>query len=289
VSLSNLSGFSKMPNEFLWTYQTAGDARPSASTYGTVVTPGNNTMGSWAELTDGANVTEDVWLCGVVLQSNGTAVIRDTLVDIGIDPSAGTSYSVLIPYLALSHASGYTGGGVTYDFPLHIPAGSSIAARASVNNATVGTLYVWMRLWGRPTRPDATAKGTFIEAIGIVTGSSRGTTVTPGTTSEGSWTSLGSTVNNLWYWQMGQGMADASVSSSLVAGDLSVGDGSNKRVVIEEHMLATANNDYCWNVNLLKPPPVAVVKAGTTVYARLQHAGTADTGHWVAAYGVGGG
>jgi hypothetical protein len=186
----------KVPS-FGWHLSTA-TGQPAAA-FGTSVTPGNNTYGTYAELIDGALVTDDVWAVRIQVNSNTVSgAARDTLLTIGIDPTAGTSYTDHISHLLVSDANTYTSdhGGVWYDFPFRIPAGSSIAAKASVNNATVGTLRCWMQLYGRPESSEVSPLGTKFRTFGEVTASSRGTLVTPGTTSEGAWTQLGSALTD---------------------------------------------------------------------------------------------
>lgn len=276
-------------NDYRWQLSTQQGVRPAAA-YGTVVTPGNNTKGSWAELIDGALVTEDVWFILVNLNSNAvSAAARDTLVDIGIDPSAGTSYVVKIPNLLMAGASRYNvgSGGVWYCFPLHIPAGSSIAARSSVNNATVGTHRCFAILLGAPRRPETTRKGTYIEAFGATEASSRGTTVTPGTTSEGAWTQLGTASRALWWWQVGSAANDASFQAAGIHLDVSAGTASDKKMLIEDLLECRTSGEQQNNA------PLTIgcnsnCAPGDNIYGRAQSSAAADTTFSMMAYGVGG-
>ena len=135
----------------------ADGTRPAAA-WGTSVTPGNNTYGSYAALISGASVTDDAH--GILININSVSTstaAKDCIVTIGIDPAGGASYTAFIEHLLCSCAGAYASaqcgaGGVNYYFPVRVPSGSSIAAKASVNNATVGTVRVAVTLY-RTTRP----------------------------------------------------------------------------------------------------------------------------------------
>lgn len=274
-------------NSFEW-WTSNNTGRPSAA-MGTSITPGNNTMGSYTQLLAGASVTQDVF--GILIQINSNAVAaaaRDTLVTIGVDPAGGTSYTDTIQNLLGSCAAPNTFGGINYYFPLWIRAGSSIAAKASVNNATVGTLRVYTQVLGQPTNPEAIKVGTYVDSFGVTTGSSNGTTVTSGTTSEGSWTTLAtSTSRSCWWWQLGMGCNDSTMAALVYAADLGIGDGTTKRVVVND-MLAFADSSERLSYGPYTFGCEFDAAAGVNVYGRLQCSGTADSGLSLAAYGLGG-
>lgn len=274
-----------------WRLSSQAGVRPTAN-YGTAVTPGNNSKGSWAQVFSAASVVNEVWGVWInILGGQVTTAARDIIVDIGIDPAGGTSYSVHIPDLigscASFHSSGINavGGGHSYFFPLFIPAGSSIAARASVNNATVGTVRVWMKIYGKPTYPELTKRGSVCAAFGIVSASSRGTAVTPGGASDGAWVSLGTTSREYWFWQVGMGVNDSTMSSLHMHGDLSYGDGSTKIMVVEDAMWITDSVEGMANV-ILPFEGMRQVPNGSELFVRAQCSGTADAAYAMAAWGV---
>lgn len=278
--------------DFTWQQLSVTGTRPGTAK-GATVTPNAviNTKGNWAEVLTAAQMANDAWMVLININSNFVAAAaRDTLVDIGIDPAGGTSYTVLIPDLLGSCAGPLNiGSGLWYCFPLHIPAGASVAARASINQAVGGTLRVFAQVFGLPRRPELCAKGTFCRAIGVVSGSSRGTTITSGTTSEGAWTSLGTTADDLWWWQLGMGVNDSTMTAqNIYACDLSFGDASNKDIIIEEQEFVVVSASEA----LATPGCIAGcnrhVKSGMTIYGRMQCSGTADSALSMAAYGVGG-
>lgn len=277
-----------LPPEYGWSLVTA-TGRPAAA-WGTSVTPGNNTYGSYAELIDGALVTQDVWWIDILISSGATAAAaRDLIVTIGIDPSAGTSYVDTINHLLGSGAAAYDvySGGVWYGFPLRIPAGSSIAAKASVNNATVGTVRVTARLYGLPRHPEVTPLGSFVRSFGVTLGSSSGTTVTPGTTSEGSYAQLGTaTAEPLWYWEWGVGVSDSTMSSVVHHCDLACGDATNKRLIVLDGLVHFSSNEATSKQR--HQGEFMRVATGDLIYGRMQCSGTVDSAISMMAYGVGG-
>lgn len=259
--------------------------RPAAA-MGTAVTPGNNAMGSYTQLL--AGLANDAYGVLININSNNvSAAARDTLINIGIDEAGGSSYAVKIPYLLGSCASQMDVlGGIWYYFPLFVRAGSTIAAQASVNNATVGTLRVWSTFFGRPRNPAACKVGSYVEAIGAVSASSRGTLITPGTTADGAWTSLGATTKANWWWQTGMGVNDSTMSALLYALDLAVGSSGEMPLITDQIWRSDATERHS-NTPLLAGCE-RYVPAGTTLYSRLQCSGTADSNTSVIAYGLGG-
>lgn len=276
-------------NAFNWSVGSHQTTRPAAA-FGTSVTPGNNTKGSWVSLLAGTSVTQDVFgLLINVNSGNKSAAAKDMLVDIGVDPSGGTSYTVLAPDLITSCAAPYNigNGGVWYYFPIWIRAGSRIGARASVNNATVGTVRVNVTCFGQPRNRQLIKVGTRIEAIGVTGASSSGTAVTSGTTTEGSWTSLGTLTNPAWWFQVGMGVNDTTMAALAYHLDVAIGDASNKDIVIENSLITTTTGEQLNNM-----PNVADVgkyaPAGTNVYGRMQCSGTPDSNLSMVAYALGG-
>lgn len=264
--------------------------RPSA-TYGTTIIPGENTKGTAVEIM--ADLPFDAWGILIGIQGNNASnSIRDTLIDILSDPSGGTSYTTtLIPNLLAAGINTLANvSALFYYFPLRIPAGSALAAAAAVNNATVGDLFVFCTVYGKPKRPEVCKAGQYVTAIGVDTANSRGTVVTPGTTSEGAWTSLGTPTKSHWWWQVGMGIADSSVAGKCLALDVGVGTTGNQRVILEDvfFTIDSAENCYPSNNHLHQAMAYAEVPAGEEVWGRMQNSSSNETNHNMAAYGCGG-
>ena len=258
---------------------------------GVAVTPGNNTKGAYATLISAANFANDAYGILIHINSGATsAAARDMLIDIGTDPAGGTTFGVVIPDLLGSAAgTAIVGGGIWYYFPLFIKAGSTLGARASVNNATVGTVRVNAIVYGRPRRPEYVKAGQKVTAYGITAGTSSGTAVTSGTTSDGTWTALATAIaERNWWWQVGVGVNNGTITAVNYTADLAAGDATNKDMLIEDHTYYgdTAENWSCSPVNIMSGENA--VASGVNVYGRLQCSGTAITGLSMAAYGMSG-
>lgn len=275
-------------NDFTWQTSNIAGTRPAAA-LGVTVTPGNNAKGSYAEVLTSSDVAYDVY--GMMINFNSgsaSGAARDTIVDIGVDPAGGTSYSVLVPDLLASCAADVSiSYGINYYFPIRVKAGSSIAARASVNNGTVGTLKTYITIFGKPRDPAAVWAGTKVTAYGIDSANSCGTAITSGTTSEGSWTSIASTSSDHRWFQMGMGVNNSSMTiSNIYACDIAYGDASNKHIIIQDQYWCIPTSAETLATSIPLEGGERFVKSGTSLYYRMQCSGTADSGLSGAIYGV---
>lgn len=266
-----------------------GTARLS-STMGTNVTPGTGGYGSYAAV--GSALTSAAYGVRVMVHSNYTnGVVRETILNIGYDPAGGTSYSVLIPDLqcgAAGNPTGGAGGPLEYVFPLYIPGGATLAAAAYSNVANA--FYVGVQVFQAPISPESIKYGTFVQAIG--TSGRGGVAVTPGTSSDGAWTSIGTTTAPLWYWQVGWGGKDPGtvLYGNAMALDVAVGDGSNYEIIIQENYRQI---DTTERMGMMGSQGLQgyyhPVPSGATIYSRAQMSGGAadPDGNTVIVYGVG--
>ncbi len=276
------------PNTFQYLAGSNLTTQPPAnggSAWGVTVTPGNNTYGAWAQLI--AAVTYSCFYIEINFNSITTAAaVKDCIANIGIDPAGGTSYTTLIPHLLCSDAqyTAYTGHwGVSYQFPVFIPAGSSIACQMSVNNATVGTGRCNIKVYGQPSRPELVKFGTSVEALGITAATSTGTTVTSGTTSEGAWTSLGTTTARGCFIQFGVKHTASAISNESFHADLSFGGATGKIIVMQDAQIYLTISE---SVSMIQPPAWCDIPSGSTIYGRLQCGDTPTAGIGMAAYVV---
>lgn len=276
-------------NDFRW--QVSSTVQRPGTNYGATVNPSGtaNTYGSYQQLISGASVTEDVYF--ILINFNSWAVsaqARDMIATIGLDPAGGTSYTDTIQHLLITGATPYNvgSGGVWYAFPLFIPAGTSIAVKVSQNNTALNAGRCWVQLFGRPARPETVRVGRFVETIGAVTASSRGTSVTSGTTSDGSLVSLGTTTNDTWWHQLGFGVNDNSMVTVAYHMDLAA-DSAGSKLLIQDLPITTTTAEQV-NNSPLTAGCTANVPGGTTLYGRMQCSGTPDTGLSMIAYCLGG-
>lgn len=284
--------------EFQFSEGSHTTTRPAAA-FGTSITPGNNTFGTAVQV--GADLTVEAWAILIGVNSINLSVnAKDSLTQIGFDFAGGTTFPASPDRynsitLLTSCASPYNfttsgaGVGILYYFPLRIPSGTAILARGSVNNATVGTQNVWWQTWGRPKYPEATRRGCYVESLGIVAGSSRGTVVTPGGASEGTAVSLGTLNSNApcWYWEFGHGINDGSMSNAAIHNDLLMGSSSGP-LILENGLVVSSTAESLTKAPSLMYNPIHEVAGGTEIFGRCQSSTTVDAEHNMAAYGVGG-
>jgi hypothetical protein len=271
-------------NSYGLTLPSQGTTRP-ATAQGTSVTPATAAFGAWARVQNA--ISYDAYGILLVINSNTQSNnSRNTVVNIGIDSAGGTNYTVIIPDLLGGGATTFTtpGNGVWYYFPILIPRGSTIAAQA---RSTVTTaLRVAIQTFQQPPNPSMIRKGSFVTDFGVT--NTAGTTVVGGTTAEGAWTTIGTTTGRYWWWQAGVQISTADTAFQNVALelDISVGNATNKDIIIQNLTIVTTTAEQMSN------PPLSAgvewdVPSGTTIYARLQSSGNLDA-YQVAVYGLGG-
>lgn len=276
-------------NSFLWHFSNF--TTPSA-TPGTSVTPGaNNAEGSWTQVATSANIAYDVCLIYIAIGGGNTSTAqKDHLLDIGVDPAGGTSYTAVINNIVCGQTQAVTTGWDEFVFPLRIKAGSSVAVRVQGNNATAGTVRVVADFYGRPTAPENIPVGQWSETIGTITNSA-GTSVTPGNAAEGSWTSLGTTTKYLWHWQIGMQLSNGTITAQYTTFDLAYGDATNKEIILEDIAIGFYGTAEIKASTLMGRAMIRAtrpVPAGSTIYARARCSTAPTATYNCTAIGIGG-
>lgn len=262
-----------------------------AATIGTAVTPGSsNALGSWTQLLSALTYAAT----GFYIQvhsgaTSGAAKLH--LLDIGIDPAGGSSYTAIIQNFVIGSSPALTvAGNREHFFPLRIPAGATVAARIRGSNATAGTVRIAIRAYGRPSVPWALPVGSYTETLGsITTGSTLGQSITPGNAADGGWADLGTTTLPLWWWQLGYQINNTTITAEYTYLELAYGDASNKVTIFKimhggttgETAGLAAQTQLCWHAAY---NPVA---AGENIYVRARCNNSPDTGYNVSVVGVG--
>lgn len=287
-----VSGGISQPNGQSFAVGNGFSTRPS-TTHGTAITPGNNAFGTVVQVVAGASVTQAIYEVQVMFHDGFTSAnARDMLCKIVTDPAGGTNWSTLVPNLLTSCAGTFNGAfPITYRIPVVIPAGSSIGVAASVNNATVGTVYCTIQCYGSPARSlvSGVDYGTHVEAIGITSASSSGTAVTPGGAAEGTWTLLGTTTQSAFCFFAGVGINNATMNSLIYHCDLAVSadGGTTKDIVVEDLYVATSSAETMGYAMIPSARSLRIYPAGVRLYGRAQCNGAPDTGFSMAGYAVG--
>ena len=172
---------------------------PNATLPGTQVTAGaNDTPATAVTLLD--DLTHDVEYLRIgtrgynSLGNNGSA-----LLDILYDPAGGTDWQTLIPSLLTGFTLATTasaGVPLWYDFPIWIPAGASIGARAqTAHSSDITSGRVVVQAFGANANPASWWCGQSVSAIGVDVANSIGVLHTPGASGAfSSWANFGSTL-----------------------------------------------------------------------------------------------
>lgn len=262
---------------------------------------GTNCPGHANANTKGANtallagIAEDCYGIAILLMGGATdATIRRQLTDILIDPdagagNAGASWSVSIANLLSSGpAFGTNRTGYWFYFPLYLKAGTAIGAAHQDLVATTQALRVAVRIFGKPRRPDALTCGTKVQTLGVDTSTTAGTTITPGTSGAwGSYTaSLGTLNNDSWWWQLGCGTADTTMSAINMLFDVAC-NATNKIICAQEILYSANSDEHSGKQAFGSCLPIQYIGAGQNVYARANCTNSAaDSGNTVAVYAM---
>lgn len=266
-------------------------ANPSA-TIGTSVVPGSSSIeGSWTQIASSANIAQDCyWLYMQVSGGATSAQDKNMLLDIGIDPAGGTSYTAFISNLQIGSSPALTSpGNREHVFPIFIKAGSSVAVRAQTNNATAGTIRVAATFYGQPTNPQNVPIGALSQTFGTISGSS-GLSFTPGNAADGSWVDLGTTSTALWWWQMGYGLNNITITAEYTYIEVAWGDATNKHSIFKV-MHGGTTSETCGlagQTQMLSCAAYSPVPAGAHIYIRGRCNNAPDTGYHATVVGIGG-
>lgn len=275
--------------DFQWQYSNVATTRLVAGWGTSHTAAAAPAFSTYATLVSAANVASDVYLVELVFSNVFlSATTRNMLVNIGVDTAGGTNFVTKIPNIMCGHAgSMVVAGGISYVFPLYIPAGSTIGIQASGTSASAFSTAI--KIYGLPRRPEAVRVGSYVTAFGITAATATGTAITLGTTGRGNYTQVGATTTRPhWWWQMGYTFIDTGVTAGSVAFDMAAGSSTTVNKQIMENVLyfQTAAE------SLSNIPPFAGfynnVGVGENIYIRGQGSGTAETSTSVVAYGLGG-
>lgn len=196
-----------LPRAPSWSHWTTSIGSPTGTSNLGVAVPAGDTV-SYVANTDGNPVTvlsalshDCEYMIVHVNNSRATSADSSMLMDILVDYAGGTSWTELIADLLVGFADMTQGGTPSpreYHFPIWLPAGTSIGARARCAHTALITPRVVMQVGGGNANPESWWCGQKVATVGTFTAaSSVGQTHTPGISGAfSSWTSLGSTLAN---------------------------------------------------------------------------------------------
>ena len=258
------------------------------STPGISWTPGGSDAdGGWQTLTSVAT-TQDIYALHFRFHSAaGAGADSSETFDFGVDPSGGTSPTAVISDVQSGGCGATTAAGTSeFFFWIYIPAGSKFFIRGASTLASPAARSVAVRGYGQPSRPELVPRGTFSETFG--SSGSSGTSITPGNAADGSWVSLGTTVNEMWWWQCRAIVANATRTAEYTYIEFAYGDGSNKVTITKHMILGTTSEVTAMTNNVAMIEGFKHVPAGSTIYVRARCNNAPDTGYEAMAVGIGG-
>lgn len=272
-----------------WRYTNLTGA--ANTTAGLLVTPVVGSKGSWGTLVSGANMAKDCEGIFLWIHSGGTASAnRLSVIDLGVDPAGGTSYTAVMSDIICGKAglvAGSGSGAFKLFLPFKIKAGASLGVR-SQSSETTG-FRVGCTVYGQAGSQLPFPAGSYAEVLGYA-GSLLGTSFTPGNATDGGWASLGTTTRNTFAWQSIFGINNTTVTAEYTYIDLAYGDASNK-YLINRRMHAGNTSEYIGDTmgSCINPYEVFCdVPAGSNIYVRGNCLNAPDTGYVAMAIGIGG-
>lgn len=280
----------------------------------TGIIPSNNAQLLWSYNAAGHTISTTTWaaisgggaigvtpapapIIGFYLNSYNTAGAGASypstaqMIEIGIDPAGGTSYTPLFSDYMVPHSNtwaSYTFGSGFHYFPIRIPAGASIAARRPSSPTQSGNvLYFFRPVWaGNSAVPHWS--GVYNETIGLTSGAP--TTLTSGTSgSFGSWTSLGTSAKQNKYWIPRVAHTALTNVNALTFVEFAYGDGTNYVPICEMMTGIVYANNVLSQAYFPEQSYFKDVPAGSTIYARAAtHTGSTEADYKVSIMGFGG-
>jgi hypothetical protein len=269
-------GFTLLPE--MSSGQSAG---LSLSTGGTLVQGGtgaSNTKGSWVQLVASSSFDATWMYIRFATDGSVSSNINNMLFDVGVG-SAGSEV-IVIPNVHFNTFPGDNGEG--YIFPVSIPAGSRIAARAQADFTSANSGYVALQLFeGGFTQLEAAGA----DDIGTNTANSNLTSITSGTSGvKGSYTQLvASTARD--YAGLVVVMNDTvnNATGGVESLDIAAGGAGSEIVIIPDVWVRNKSQFTKMNIWV---PYLTPITAGTRISARASSSGVSGAGFNAAVYGI---
>jgi hypothetical protein len=281
-------------NHFTWQVNNFSDTYPGNAAATTLTAGGSaHTKGSDTAIL--AGIAEDCYVITIAFSlGDTTGTIRRQMTDLLIDPSAGvgvggSSWSVAINNIYSNSPSLATGSSAyCYYFPLFLKAGTAVGARVQDVVASA-TVRFSIRLYGKPNRPELCKVGTKVQTIGATTATTTGVAVTPGTAALGSYSaSLGTLTNDAWWWQLGIGSNDTSMSVNRYFFDIAH-DATAKYICAQGIGYSVGSTaEQAAKTAFGEKEPIREAPAGTDVYVRGAGLNAPDSSMTAVVYAVSG-
>lgn len=219
-------------NRFQSIVTNVPDGTQPTSAYGTLVGAGAAVNVYGAPVTIVApldwGASGDAYVLEVILLNGWAAAsARNSIVTITVD---GVDF--VADLAAAKAGTNHTWGGIRYRFPVHVAAGSEIAAKVQTGDAALAGVYVVIRLHCDPTKPWTLRTGTFVRTLGANLATTLGTAFVAGAGADGAWASVGVLADAVWAWEVGYLNSDGALSANHFRID--VGIGAAKAIALAE-------------------------------------------------------
>ena len=255
---------------------------------GTLITSGAaNTAGTWTQVHAGLTYACDITqVCINAVETSADVISATTLncyIDIGIGPDSG-NVTTIIEKLGASQAQGL---GVLYWLPIRFPPDTPIWARHQ-NTAASAKAGVQISFQGGNMNPGQFPSFTGMVALGAVTASTTGTSITPGASgAEGAWAQIVASSTADYGGLMASPLfnVDTTLTSGLTTTiDVGVGGSGAEKVVGEN-----VTRQFMWSSAEQKDavcfPTFVGVPSGSRIVARASGSATADGTNSIILYG----
>jgi len=272
-------------------FLTNDDSPGSSTTFGTSITASGstNTKGTWTTL--GMTPSYDLYYHRVHFAANGTAATdmngaaasRQGLMDIGYSIDGGTTVFTIVENLIVGSTSVIGGqNGRVYELPFYVPSGSTIYARLQSNVASA-TCRIAIMSWGGLANPEQFPRVGMVEAIGAATGTSVGTSITPGASGAmGAYAQMvASAANNYIGITMGEACTDTTMAAVNYTGLVGIGAATEQELGL---CYWSSHNGAEW-INSTSFPLWANIPTGIRIALKMSCTGTSDSSITAAAYG----
>lgn len=269
-------------NHFNWTADNYGGIHPgTASAPQLTADSSPHTKGADTAVMNG--LAYDCWGLHITISTGATdSTIRRQMIDLLIDPAAGvgnagSSWTELISniytHCPVLSASAFLGHH--FSFPLFIPAGTALGARVQ-DVVADATCRISIRVVGQPTRPDLVKVGHKVQTIGATEASTDGVAFTPGNSATGSYSSsMGTLTNDAWWWQVGVGTADSTLTDRAMFIDVAH-DATSKYLCMTQVPYQQNSSERSSKMAYGEFLPIRHAPAGTDVYIRAASGGAPD-------------
>lgn len=248
-----------------------------------------HTKGSWVAAASGTDRGEGLRVIPTYLQGNATA--RTLLVDVGMGSTEQTIISNLMlcpPSVNVSEGTSRTVAQAAY-FPIHIPSGNVLKARAQSSIASHSGLY----FYANRVSSGLPCVGSVVDTYGADTANSRGTVLTAPNTDGGygSWAQVSASCSRVKALLIAIGNGNQSwttYSNQWYSIQIGVGAAASEQTIIAVEEAGGSSSGTGTVSQMILGPYYVDIPAGSRISARVakQYASSSQRTVDVVLYGI---